>query len=132
MESDGIRIFKNRWFAKFARREQIEDAALREAVARATTGLIDADLGGGLLKQRVAREGQGRSGGFRTIIIFRSGDRAIFVFGFAKKDRANLNAEELAEFRKAAKIMLSLGQHQLNIEVEAERLTEIRNGDEDV
>ena len=60
-------------------------------------------MGSGLLKQRVAREGAGKSGGYRTLIFFRLGERAIFAFGFAKSDKANLNAEELTEFRKAAK-----------------------------
>lgn len=63
-----MRIFKNRWFEKFARKQDIGDDVLREAVGRAERGLIDADLGGGVIKQRVAREGEGRSGGYRTII----------------------------------------------------------------
>jgi hypothetical protein len=58
-----LRIFKTRWLARFARREGISDASMAEAIARAERGLIDADLGGGLIKQRVARTGQGRSGG---------------------------------------------------------------------
>lgn len=130
--AERIRTYKNRWFEKFARRERITDASLREAIERAGAGLIDADLGGGLIKQRVAREGQGRSGGYRTIIIFRSNDRAIFVFGFAKNDRANLNSEELAAYRKAAKIMLGLSRLELDMELVAERLTEVRDDDEDL
>jgi hypothetical protein len=58
-----MQIFKTRWLARFARHERITDVSLREAIARAERGLIDADLGGGLIKQRVARQGQGRSGG---------------------------------------------------------------------
>lgn len=71
-------------------------------------GLIDADLGGGLIKQRVARQGQGRSGGFRTIIAYRAGERSVFVYGFAKSDRANLNAHELAVYQRLAQTFLSL------------------------
>jgi hypothetical protein len=67
-----VRLFKNAWFQKFARKEKISDAALCEAVAHAGAGLIDADLGGGLLKQRVARPGAGKSGGYRTLIFFAS------------------------------------------------------------
>ena len=52
-----MRVFKTRWFARFARQEKIADASLREAIARAEHGLVDADLGGGLIKQRVARQG---------------------------------------------------------------------------
>ena len=83
-----MRVFKNSWFRKFATKERISDGALCDAVSRAETGLIDADLGGGLFKQRVPRPGAGRSGGYRTILICRSGVRAVFVFGFAKSDRA--------------------------------------------
>lgn len=66
-----MRVFKNEWFDKFALREKITDAVLCDAVARADSGLIDADLGGGLLKQRVARPGAGKSGGYRTLLYFR-------------------------------------------------------------
>lgn len=127
-----MRVYKNRWFVKFARREGIAGARLLEAIERADAGLIDADLGGGLIKQRVAREGQGRSGGYRTIIVFRSEDRAVFLFGFAKSDRANLNADELAAYRRAAKIVLGLTLAELDIEVDAGRLTEVRDDDEDL
>jgi hypothetical protein len=102
-----VRVFKNAWFRKFARKEKISDTALREAVARAEAGLIAADLGGGLVKQRVARPGGGKSGGYRTLIFFRAKTRAVFVFGFAKNDRANLDAHEDAVFKKAAKLVLT-------------------------
>ena len=67
-----MRVFRNGWFRKFARKERISDKALCEAVARVQAGLVDADLGGGLLKQRVARDGQGKSGGYRTLVAFRA------------------------------------------------------------
>ena len=121
------RIYKNRWFAKFASREGISDAMLIGAVARADQGLIDADLGSGLIKQRVAREGSGKSGGYRTIVYFRHEDRAIFAFGFAKSGKANLNAEELRDYRKAAKIVLALQQAQIDIEVREGRLLEVND-----
>ena len=90
-----IRIYANRWFAKFAAKEKISDATLADAVHRAESGLIDADLGSGLIKQRIARQGGGRSGGYRSILIFRSGERAIFVFAFAKSDKGNLTTSQL-------------------------------------
>jgi hypothetical protein len=126
-----VRIFKNRWFEKFAHKRDIEDEVLREAVERAERGLIDADLGGGVLKQRVARKGEGKSGGFRTVILFRAGERAVFVFGFAKSGRANLTAEELKTFRQAAKIVLTLSEARIETEVAASRLIEVSN-DEDL
>jgi hypothetical protein len=96
------RIFKNGWFQRFARKERLADEALREAVERAERGLIDADLGGGVIKQRVARPGKGRSGGYRTLILFRQGDRAIFAFGFAKSALANISNADLDLLRAAA------------------------------
>ena len=79
-----MRIFKNAWFSRFAAKERITDGCLRDAVRRAENGLIDADLGGNVIKQRVARQGQGKSGGYRTLILFWAGSRAFFTFGFAK------------------------------------------------
>jgi hypothetical protein len=126
-----MRVFKNLWFEKFARKQDIADASLCEAIARAERGLIDADLGGGVLKQRIAREGKGKSGGFRTIILFRSGDRAVFVFGFAKSDQANISAADLAGFRKAASYVLAFSVEELDGEVAAGNLLEVQ-GDEDL
>jgi hypothetical protein len=119
------RIYKNRWFAKFASREMISDASLVAAVRQADAGLIDADLGSGLLKLRVARDGGGKSGGYRTLLFFRQSDRAVFAFGFAKSGKANLDAVELRTFRKAAKIILGLTQAQIDGEVDAGRLFEV-------
>ena len=72
-------IFKNAWFSRFARRENIKEAVLVDAVTRAERGVIDADLGGGVIKQRIARPGQGKSGGYRSIMLFRKGTQA-FLF----------------------------------------------------
>ena len=94
-----MRIFANRWFARFADKQNIGDDDLREAVSRAERGLIDADLGGGVIKQRIARKGQGKSGGFRSVILFRQGERAFFVYAFAKSDRANIDQRELSTYK---------------------------------
>lgn len=103
-----MRIFKTKPFARFAKREAIEDAVLIEAVRRAEQGLIDADLGGGVIKQRIARPGQGRSGGIRSILVLRKQHRAFFVYGFAKNVRDSIGREELVAFRKLAAEMLEL------------------------
>jgi len=97
-----LRVFKTRGFARFARAERISDASLAESVRRAERGLIDADLGGGVIKQRVARPGQGRSGGFRVLIAYRAKTRSVFLFGFAKSARDNVAADELATLREIA------------------------------
>ena len=103
-----MQTFKTKAFARFADREGLEDAALCEAVRRARDGLIDADLGGGVIKQRIARKGGGRSGGFRTIVVFRRGALAFFVHGFAKNDRENLRRKELSGLRSLADEYLAL------------------------
>ena len=79
-----MRIFKSRWFQRFARKEEIADAVLRDAAERANRGQIDADLGGEVIKQRIARPGHGKSTGYRTIILFRRGSKAFFVYGFLR------------------------------------------------
>ena len=108
-----MRIFKSRWFQRFAGKEGIADAALMEAADRADKGQIDADLGGEVIKQRIARRGQGRSSGYRTIILFQRGTKAFFVYGFPKSQRANIDDDELKQFREAAKHVLALTERQL-------------------
>ena len=127
-----MRAYMNRWFAKFAAREKMSAASLIEAVVRAEAGLIDVDLGGGLIKQRIARAGGGRSSGYRSLIIFRSEDRAVFVFGFAKNLKDNLDATELKAFRAAAKIVLGVSQAQIDDEIRNERLIEVKVDDQDL
>ncbi|MDE0060163.1 MAG: type II toxin-antitoxin system RelE/ParE family toxin [Defluviicoccus sp.] len=109
-----MRVFKTRAFARFADREEVDDDALCEAVARAGKGLIDADLGGGVIKQRIARKGQGRSGGFRSIVLFRRDRLAFFVYGFAKRDRQNLRPDELKAYRLLAAEMLAMDAPRLD------------------
>src|SRR5471030_966200 len=94
-----MRIFKTRSLARFRKREAVSDESLIAAVETAKRGLIDADIGGGLIKQRVARPGQGKRGGFRMLIAFRP-DRAIFLFGFAKNERDNIDDKQLTTLRE--------------------------------
>ena len=103
-----MQTFKTKAFARFADRMGLDDAALCDAVQRAERGLVAADLGGGVIKQRMARKGAGRSGGFRTIILFRRNQLAFFAHGFAKSDRANLRQDELRAFRLLARRYLAL------------------------
>jgi hypothetical protein len=112
------RVFKTRWFERFARKEKIPDAVLLDAVGRAEKGHLDADLGGGVIKQRIARPGQGKSGGYRTIIFFRRRERAVFTYGFAKSERANIDAGEEKQFKEAARHVLHLTDKQIKELVE--------------
>jgi hypothetical protein len=120
-------IFKLRGFARFQRKERISNAMLRKAIEGAETGLIDADLGGGLIKQRLARAGQGKSGGYRTVIALRRADRAVFLYGFAKNERGNIDEDELEEFRQLARGYLGLSLKQIAALVAANELTEVTN-----
>lgn len=125
------RIFKNGWFERFARKERLADSALRDAVLRAESGLVDADLGGGVIKQRVARPGKGKSGGYRTLILFRRGDRAIFAFGFAKSAQANISKADLALLKDAAAEALGWSDKELDRLVASGTLVEIDDEQDD-
>jgi len=126
-----VRVFKRKPFARFQRRERIDDAALAKAVRNIGEGLIDADLGGGLVKQRVARKGQGKSGGFRTIIAFRASARAVFLYGFAKSDRDNIDDDELEDLRKQGRAWLGLSEDKIEAAIADEELQEVPYGEED-
>lgn len=118
-----MQVFLARWMARFARREDIEAANLLDAIERAERGQIDADLGGGLIKQRIARKGKGKSGGYRTIIAFRRAGRAVFLYGFAKSERENIEPHELIELRKIGSNWLN-ATDQVIVESLAEKLLE--------
>jgi hypothetical protein len=120
-----LRIFKTKFFVRFARKASLGDSALRKAIADAERGLIDADLGGGVIKQRIAREGGGKSGGFRTIVLFRSGERAIFVRGFAKNERDNIDDIELRAFKALAEKMLAYDDAAIALSLASGTLTEV-------
>jgi hypothetical protein len=124
------RILMNRWFQRFAAKERISGQALIEAIERANRGLIDADLGGGVIKQRVARPGQGRSGGYRALILFRVGSRAVFAFGFAKSAQANIASADLALLKDTASMTLGLTEDDIARLVGTGQLIEVlRDGD---
>jgi hypothetical protein len=126
-----MRAFKTKWLARFARREGISDRSLREAIERAERGQIDADLGGGLIKQRVARPGQGRAGGYRTLVAYRAKDRAVFLYGFAKNGLDDIGTAELLSFRQIASNMLAANVERIQEEIAAGTLQEIEYGQEE-
>ena len=125
-----MRIFKTKWVARFVRRERIDDASLKDAIERAERGIIDADLGGGLIKQRVARPGRGRSGGFRMIVAYRTEERAFFLYGFAKNERENIEDNELEALRVVAAGMLVRDDAALERAKAEGELQEVENGEE--
>ncbi len=126
-----LRVFKIKIFRRFQRKEGMSDAALCEAIVRAEDGLIDADLGRGLIKQRVAREGAGRSGGFRTIIAYRAGTRAVFVYGFAKSSRDNISAEDERDLAETGSLLLGLDAKDIRSMIEGGKLWEVACDEEE-
>ena len=110
-----MQVFKNAWFGRFARKEKISAAALLDAAQRAENGQIDADSGGGVIKQRIARPGEGKSKGYRSIVLFRKGERCFFVFGFPKSELGNIRDDEEEQFKKMAKQVLALTDAQLSV-----------------
>ena len=121
-----MRVFKTKWFSRFARQEDIDDVKLVEAVQNLENGLVDADYGGGLIKQRIARGGEGKSGGYRSIIAFKSGTRSIFVFAFAKSQKENLTKIEVTEYKKAAAIYLKLTEEQIRLAIDKNEFIEVK------
>jgi len=127
-----VRIFKTKWFARFARKEDISDQKLSDAVQEAEKGLHDGELGGNLIKKRVARAGEGKRGGYRTIIVYRAGKRAVFVYGFSKSAKANLSAVELDAYQKLAKVYLSFSDAGMAKALSAGELEEVNDNGEEV
>jgi hypothetical protein len=122
-----VRIFKNKWFTKFARKEGITDAMLCAAIHRAEQGVWDASYGGGVIKQRIARQNEGKSGGYRSIILFRSADKAFFVYGFAKNDQANISTSDESDFKELAKYYLNASHEQLEWWLKNKKWIEVEN-----
>ena len=127
-----MRIFKSRWFERFARKEGIADSDLCRAIALAEGGQIDADLGGGVIKQRIARPGEGKSKGYRTFIFFRRGTRAFFVYGFAKSRMANIGDDEKDQFKEAARVVLALTETQLAVRLKNGDFVEVKRDEQEV
>ena len=109
-----MKIYKNRWFDRWARRQGLTSSSLCAAVREMAAGLYDADLGGGLLKKRIARSGQGKSGGFRTLVATNKGARWVFVFGFPKNERSNIDKDEEQALKTLAAHLMSLTTQALD------------------
>jgi len=122
-----LRIFKTKVFSKFAKKEQISDTALFEAVERAEKGLIDADLGGHIIKQRIRRDGQGRSSGYRVLIAVRLKKRYVFITGFAKNEKDNLSDDELETAKDIASGWLNADANQIKFSLIEGELKEIKH-----
>ena len=120
-----MRIFKNTWFTRYAGKENISDDELREMVNQLEAEQAEANLGGNVYKVRIARSGEGKSGGYRVIVLFRSGERTFYVYGFAKSKRDNISEKELRYFKDKAKDYFSMTFAQLDEMVKDGQLIEL-------
>lgn len=124
-----MRIFKTKTLARFTRQHGVSDDSLVDAVHRATRGLIDAELGGQIIKQRVARPGQGKRGGFRMLIGF-GHDRAVFLFAFAKNERENISDGELLTLREITATFLNASKDGIAKALKNGTLIEVHDDNE--
>jgi len=112
-----VRVFKNKWFSKFASKEKISDIELKDMVGQLEEGQAEANLGGGVYKVRQARPGKGKSSGYRVIVLFKSKFRTFFVYGFSKSDRSSIDEGEMRMFKERAGDVFSSTEEQINARV---------------
>ncbi len=122
-----MRIFKTKTFARWMRKEGLKDARLLNAIREMEDGQFDSNLGGNVYKKRIALPGRGKRGSVRTLIVFDSGDRAFFIFGFAKNERANIDVLELRALKLMAKTLLEKSNTKLKKDLEASVIVEVQN-----
>lgn len=118
-------IYTTRWFDRWARKQGLTIPALCAAIREMVNGLFDADLGGGLFKKRIARPGQGKSGGYRTLVATNKRNRWIFVYGFPKNERSNIDRDEEEALKKLAAHLLSLTAQAVTKAKQAGELIEV-------
>lgn len=120
-----MRVFKTRMFTRWADKEGVSNAALLVAMDEISRGLVDANLGGHVFKKRVGIGGRGKSGGVRTLLALRAGDRAFFVFGFAKSERSNVSDKELETLKRLAAQLLGYDARELREALSTGKLYEV-------
>ena len=124
-------LYKTRWFDRWSRREGLTTFDLCAAVSEMANGLVDADLGGGLIKKRIGRPGQGKRGGYRTLVATNKGNRWVFVYGFPKNERSNIDKDETEALKKLSAHLLSLTAQALDKAKLAGELMEVACDAED-
>lgn len=124
-------VYQTKEFVRFARKEKMSTKALVQAAADVAQGQFDADLGGSVFKQRVARPGAGKSGGYRTILFFKAARHTFFAYGFAKSERANVSAKELKALKKLAAELFGYSAAKITAAVAAGELIELVDEDDD-
>jgi hypothetical protein len=122
-----MQIFQTQWFSRWGIKEGLSERALRQAVAEIEQGLVDAKLGGSVVKKRVAVGGRGKSAGVRTILAFKAGEKAFFLYGFAKNQRDNISDKELQALKLMATQLLAYDDKALKKAMDANELCEVKN-----
>jgi len=124
-----MRVFKNKWFNRWARGEDVLDSALYNAAIEIAAGRYDANLGGCLFKKRLARTGSGKRGGYRIIVGYKkpNSERIVFLYAFAKSDKANISDREEAALSLAAESFLSANDRQVDELLTSGSIWEVRH-----
>lgn len=120
-----MQVFQTKWFARWAANEGLLEQALRDAVSEMEQGLIDANLGGHVVKKRIGVGGRGKSGGVRTILAFKVKDKAFFLYGFAKNQRDNIDDQQLQALKKMAAHLLAYDRKALEKAIQTQELIEV-------
>lgn len=120
-----MNVFATKTFGRWARRERVSDNSLCEAIAEMARGLADADLGGNLYKKRVAAAGRGKRGSYRTLVAFKRAEKAIFLYGFAKNERGNIDEKESKALKALTKELLGYDNRRLARALKARELREL-------
>ncbi len=124
-----MRIFKTKYFYKWTEAHKIDNSSLIKAIDGLLNGNTDGDLGGFLHKKRVARQGQGKNKGYRTIIAFKVNEKAFFVYGFAKNELENIDTRTLKAFKQLAKDFMGMNNTQIELALSNKELFEIDNNE---
>lgn len=125
-KKDRNRIFKYRTFSQWAKKEGVSDSTLKKAINEVENGLFDANLGNGLYKQRVAKKGQGKRGGYRMILAYEGNNRSIFMYGYAKNDQVNIDDNEAKIYKKLASYFLAMTDDALETLIKNGELFEVK------
>jgi hypothetical protein len=120
-----MRKLSTKWFKKWSKKSKINNHDLLDTIDNLIKGLSTADLGSNLFKIRVKRKYSGKSSGFRTIIVYKEGEKAIFLYGFAKNERENISKTEFLYFKKLGNDLLALNENQIKQLIKTKSLFEI-------
>jgi hypothetical protein len=120
-----MRIFKHKTFHQWAKKEKLADSMLIQAIEEISQGLVDASLGSGLYKKRIAMPGQGKRGSYRTLLAFKTHDKAFFLYGFCKNQKDNIDENEKKIYKKLAIDLLTIDEQTIKVLINTRILFEV-------